>query len=161
MISIRSSLFFVGQAVFLEDLKRHAEIAEGPNKKGEFLVALGGMNVWVHAEKLKAQPSEIKKKEKQSKNSRPEHSFLPKSLRAKNEDEITIDLHGQTVQEALDALEKAIDRALLSQASNLKIIHGLGKGKLAAAVQRYLRQCRHVKKIMVDEGNPGVTKAFL
>lgn len=59
----------------------------------------------------------------------------------------TLDLHGLTTEQALFALDKFIDKALLLDHNPLKIIHGQGKGILRNAVRSYLRQHACVKKM--------------
>ncbi|HLP34623.1 MAG TPA: Smr/MutS family protein [Amoebophilaceae bacterium] len=59
----------------------------------------------------------------------------------------TLDLHGLTQEQALLALDKFIDKALLLHHNPLKIIHGQGKGILRNAVRNYLRQHACVKKV--------------
>lgn len=74
---------------------------------------------------------------------------------------IAIDLHGVTVREAVEQLEKTLDRALLANANQIEIMHGLGTGKVKDAVHKYLSSSRHVKNFRVSINNPGVTIAYL
>lgn len=62
----------------------------------------------------------------------------------------TLDLHGLTKEQALFALDKFIDKALLLDHNPLKIIHGQGKGILRNAVRSYLRQHTYVKKVHIQ-----------
>ncbi len=50
-----------------------------------------------------------------------------------------VNLIGQRVEEALDAVERALDQALLSGASRLRVIHGHGTGRLREAVRERFR----------------------
>ena len=73
----------------------------------------------------------------------------------------SIDLHGQTVKEAIEALETALDRALLNDVSQIEIVHGLGTGKVKEAVHKYLANSRHIKNFRISINNPGMTIAYL
>lgn len=74
---------------------------------------------------------------------------------------VSIDLHGMTAKEAIATLEGTLDRALLADASQIEIVHGLGTGKLKEAVHSYLKASRHVKNFRISINNPGMTIAYL
>lgn len=76
----------------------------------------------------------------------------------------TLDLHGCTVEEALEKLDEFLSRALLTNANTLRFMHGVGTGRLRQAVQDYLRHNRHVTNVRLanlKEGGAGVTLADL
>jgi DNA mismatch repair protein MutS2 len=52
-----------------------------------------------------------------------------------------INLIGQTVAEAEAALEPFMDRAALAGLGQVRIIHGIGTGRLRAAVRQWLKAC--------------------
>jgi len=71
-----------------------------------------------------------------------------------------VDLRGMTSDEAVAALEKFIDRALLSGLNTLWIIHGKGTGALRQRVGEVLRDFPGVKSYRLgawNEGGDGVT----
>ena len=71
-----------------------------------------------------------------------------------------LDLHGFRVEQAIEELDKYLDRALLANFNEVRIIHGLGEGKLYRAVHDYLRNNRSIKyfRFGLDvEGGGGVT----
>jgi len=75
-----------------------------------------------------------------------------------------LDLRGMTTDEALPALDKYIDSALLSGIATVRIIHGKGTGALRAAVHQRLARHRGVKDYRIGaygEGDTGVTVAEL
>ncbi|MGI2298869.1 Smr/MutS family protein [Candidatus Cardinium hertigii] len=61
-----------------------------------------------------------------------------------------LDLHGFNKAQALCALEKFINHALLLGHCRLKIIHGQGKGILRSAVRNYLNYHPLVKRITLQ-----------
>lgn len=71
-----------------------------------------------------------------------------------------IDLHGMYVQQALQALEKWLDKANLLGHKHLEVIHGIGKGILRREIRTYLRSHKLVKRIIEQhplQGSSGVT----
>jgi len=71
------------------------------------------------------------------------------------------DLHGLTVVESIECLEKALSRALMDGAAMIEVVHGRGSGKLQSAALAYLQTSKHVKSVMPKPGNPGATLAYL
>jgi len=69
----------------------------------------------------------------------------------------SLDLHGHTVAEALDALSAFLNLALLSGSPEVRIIHGRSGGKIRAALHTQLKQLRSVRNFRVDPQNAGVT----
>ena len=56
-----------------------------------------------------------------------------------------IDLHGLTVEEALDRMQQALSDAMLADASELRLIHGRSGGRIRAALERRLRETPSVR----------------
>ena len=77
-----------------------------------------------------------------------------------------VDLRGLHVDEALGKLDAFLSEAMLTGLREVRIIHGLGTGRLRAAVQEYLSNSGVVKNFRLgeagrDPGGPGVTFAEL
>jgi DNA mismatch repair protein MutS2 len=73
-------------------------------------------------------------------------------------------LVGNTVEQALDRLEKFLDESLLSEQRTIRLIHGFGTGRLKEAVVEYLHKhplITHVRTATPQEGGGGVTIAEL
>jgi DNA mismatch repair protein MutS2 len=68
-----------------------------------------------------------------------------------------IDLHGLTVEEALDRVQDALNEALLADLGELRLIHGRSGGRIRAALHRRLRETSSVRRFRLDPGNDGVT----
>ena len=73
----------------------------------------------------------------------------------------SLDLHGKTVIEAIDALDSFLNRALLDGTADVRVIHGRSGGALKAAVHRRLAELTSVRGFRLDPGNPGVTIVHL
>ena len=73
---------------------------------------------------------------------------------------VELDLRGQRVDEALDALDRYLDAAYLAGLSFVRLIHGKGTGRLRDAIRQELRRHPHVASLEAghpDEGGEGVT----
>jgi DNA mismatch repair protein MutS2 len=68
-----------------------------------------------------------------------------------------VDLHGLTVEEALDRVQRALNDALLADCGELRLIHGRSSGRIRAAVHRQLRDMPGVRGFRLDPNNEGVT----
>ena len=68
-----------------------------------------------------------------------------------------VDLHGLTVEEALDRAQDALNEALLADFGELRFIHGRGGGRIRAALHRRLRETPSVRGFRLDPRNEGVT----
>jgi DNA mismatch repair protein MutS2 len=71
-----------------------------------------------------------------------------------------IDIRGMRMDESLAVLEDFVDRALISNASNLRIVHGKGNGILRKAVRMKLREYDSVMNVYhpaQEFGGDGVT----
>jgi DNA mismatch repair protein MutS2 len=71
-----------------------------------------------------------------------------------------LDLHGMYVHEALNMLDKWLDKACLLGHKQLRIIHGIGKGILRQEIRNHLRAHQLVKKVIENhlfQGGSGVT----
>jgi DNA mismatch repair protein MutS2 len=74
---------------------------------------------------------------------------------------LSLDLHGKTVLEALEALDTFLNDALLAGADQARVIHGRSGDRLKAAVHERLAQLPSVRTFRLDPGNAGVTIAIL
>ncbi len=73
-------------------------------------------------------------------------------------------LVGNTVDQALDRLEKFLDESLLSEQRTVRLIHGFGTGRLKEAVVEFLHKhplVTQVRTATPQEGGGGVTIAEL
>jgi DNA mismatch repair protein MutS2 len=69
----------------------------------------------------------------------------------------SIDLHGRTLDEALEALDAFLNDALMASLPEVRVIHGRGGGRLKTAVHKRLRELPPVRSFRIDSHNHGVT----
>ena len=153
-----------GLNVFVVSLGKNGLITDV--KGSEVTVQVGILKMTVPAKKClltKAQPAdtsgEPKKRKGFTKNTAANYAhqmFVAKSGSAKQE----IDLRGMTLDEAIPAVDKAIDDALIAGIGQLRIIHGKGTGALRAGLTAYLENNRFVRKLetaALEAGGSGAT----
>jgi dsDNA-specific endonuclease/ATPase MutS2 len=73
----------------------------------------------------------------------------------------SLDLHGTTVDETLDALDAFLNTALLAGHAEVRIIHGRSGGRVKAAVHARLKLTASIRGFRLDPCNPGVTIVML
>jgi len=146
----------VGDQVMVPKLGRRATVRAVNLEKGEVWVEAGGLNVKVALTDLfPPAPEEGGSKKIRTVNV---------TVTSAESFGMELNLLGQTVDEALDAVEKEIDRAALSGRKKLYIVHGFGTGRLRQGIRQYLRNHPHVKdfeRAAPNAGGDGVTVVIL
>ncbi len=143
-----------GDQVLLVDLNTEGTVISGPDNSGQYLVQAGIL-------KTKVAEGALRLIEKQARQNRvtiggKRHITSQSAKNATSE----LDLRGMLADEAVIALDRFIDTALLSGLGSAMIIHGKGTGALRTAVQKRLREHRNVKSFRAGnygEGDMGVT----
>jgi len=142
----------VGQRVRVVDLGVDAEVVTGPDAEGRVRLRRGSWNIESHASRLAAAASDA---------GAPEARPLPATWNTSEESpSLSLDLRGMERDEALAALDAGLDRATRVGLSELRIVHGIGRGVLRSAVERHLRDHPQVDSQrlgQVSEGGRGVT----
>lgn len=147
-----------GDTVLIVDIDKTGTVLQEPSKTGEVLVQTGMIKSRVPVENLRLLDA------KKAQNKAP----TGKSMRTISSNKggttargmLELDLRGQTVEEAIMELDMFVNKSLLSNVSQVTVIHGKGTGALRAAVHKYLRQCKQVKSFRLGvygEGETGVT----
>lgn len=93
-----------------------------------------------------------------------QHNLYRASSRADKDVKTEIDMRGETVDEAIGELGLFIDRCVLNNIEEIRIIHGKGTGVLRTAVGDYLKTHPNVAEYRLGrygEGENGVTIAKL
>jgi DNA mismatch repair protein MutS2 len=75
-----------------------------------------------------------------------------------------IDVRGMRTEDALAAIERLLDRALMMGFNSLKVIHGKGDGILRKMIRQYLKKYDQVDRMEdehADRGGDGITYVYL
>jgi DNA mismatch repair protein MutS2 len=136
-----------GQKVFLPALGLSGKVLAAAGRDGR-------LEVQVRKVKLRVQPEEITPLtgavEGVAERSLSHGRHLPPEWLP------SLNVVGLRVDEALPLVDRLLDQAMLHGQERVDIIHGVGTGKLKAAVWDYLKHHRAVKAVHGDD-NPGVT----
>ncbi|MDR1939888.1 MAG: endonuclease MutS2 [Clostridiales bacterium] len=142
----------VGDLVFISSLRAKGRVS-GLSKTGA-LVDIGGI-------KTRLSVGDIYKIKDLSQNNRTADKAVnlskPIELQAAPSE---INLIGKNIDEALYYLDGFIDRAVTGGLGEVRIIHGVGTGKLGRAIQQYLKGHRNTAEFRYGkygEGERGVT----
>lgn len=144
-----------GDNVFVKTLGTEAEVVS-LDKNGNAEVKAGVMKMKVKASELRLLTPK-KKPKKQSLYRSVKEKTLPSG-------KSSVDLRGESVEEAIADLDMFIDGVLRSGLNELTIIHGKGTGTLRRAIQQHLKDHPNIKSYrtgVYGEGEEGVTIAEL
>ena len=144
-----------GDNVFVKTLGTEAEVVS-LDKNGNAEVKAGVMMMMVKASVLRLLAPK-KKPKKQSLYRSVKEKSLPSG-------KSSVDLRGESVEEAIADLDMFIDGVLRSGLNELTIIHGKGTGTLRRAIQQHLKDHPNIKSYrtgVYGEGEEGVTIAEL
>ena len=141
--------FQAGDEVYVHSFGQKGHIVEQISEN-EYQVQIGIM-------KMKVEKSQLEKRKADKQQQATPRATVKKS----NEPtKMELDLRGQTIDEAMLALDKYLDDALMSNYHQVYVIHGKGTGQLRKGVQDYLKRHRNVKAMRLGgagEGGSGVT----
>lgn len=144
-----------GDNVFVKTLGTEAEVVS-LDKNGNAEVKAGVMKMKVKVSELRFLAPK-KKPKKQSLYRSVKEKSLPSG-------KSSVDLRGESVEEAIADLDMFIDGVLRSGLNELTIIHGKGTGTLRRAIQQHLKDHPNIKSYrtgVYGEGEEGVTIAEL
>ncbi len=138
-----------GATVFVRQMQSLGQVVSFSPKKGEAEVMCGSMKLHCKLADLSiVAKTENKQKVKVVKNIPYERPLLE------------INVLGLTVEEALYELENFIDKAVTDNLEEIKVIHGVGTGKLRSAISQRLARHKNVESFRLGkygEGETGVT----
>ncbi|MDR0896933.1 MAG: endonuclease MutS2 [Oscillospiraceae bacterium] len=144
----------LGESVLLTHLNTKGTVLSAPDGKGEVLVQAGILKLKVHVSQLKRDKAAQKPLARA-------HADIDMTTRTVK---LECDLRGMNLEEAIEAVDKYLDDAVLSSLGEVYIIHGKGTGTLRTGVKEHLRRHPHVKSYRAGkygEGEDGVTVVTL
>jgi len=140
-------------------------LAALPDRRGRVAVQLGSARVVVPADRVGASDAGSAPAPRPVREARPPAPALGELDPAEDlVSDARLDLHGLRVDEALDRLVYALDRAAAAGRGRLVVLHGRGTGALREAVRRFLADSPYVSRFAPgrpEEGGEGVTIAEL
>ena len=145
-----------GAQVFVESLQSRGVVLSFNPKKNEAEVSCGNIRLRVGLDALKLVPPQ----KQQSKPVKPSEKVKVVRKFAPSQPLFEINVIGMNVEEALEEVENFLDKAITDNLEQVKIIHGVGTGKLRAAISQRLKRHRGVKEFRAGaygEGEIGVT----
>ncbi len=145
----------VGEQVRVRGLNIVGRVATAITPQGQVQVEAGNKMLTVAVTELErtdgAQaeivPSPSPKRARQARRREVVHPPLAPELR----------LLGSTVDEALPAVEQYLDRAAVQGISRIRIVHGVGRGRLRNAIADLLQHHASVQRFHADEASGGTT----
>ncbi|MCC6348003.1 MAG: Smr/MutS family protein [Candidatus Eisenbacteria bacterium] len=136
----------VGKRVRVADLGIEAEIESLPDADGRLTLRRGSWSIQSHVSKLLAPSAEHAAPTRPAGASYDSAPEVPR---------LEVDLRGMEPDDALREVDQALDRAALASFHELRIIHGIGRGVLRAAVERHLKSHPQVESQRMGEGREG------
>lgn len=153
----------VGDKVFAKNIGQEGVVQNVRANKGEAEILCGNIRLRSKISDLslvlKSKPNTAKKPKWQVKKEG-EKVQVKRTLNAKRAPALELNVIGMTVHEALPEVEAFLDAAVLSNLEEVRIIHGMGTGKLRAGIHEFLRTQRNVAEYRLGkygEGDTGVT----
>ncbi len=159
----------VGDKVFVKNINQEGLVQNIRLPKGEAEILCGNIRVRskisdltaiIQEKKMQTNHNTHNKTQKWQKKGSNEKVQVHKSLETKRAPSLEINVIGMTVLEALPEVEAFIDAAVVSNLEEVRIVHGVGTGKLRAGIQDFLRKHRNVAEYRYGtygEGETGVT----
>ncbi|ADK81579.1 endonuclease MutS2 [Sediminispirochaeta smaragdinae] len=141
-----------GQTVFVSNYQKQGVLIR-KEKRDRWIVAIGPMKLPVAEKELRAVKA-------QQKGGRQKVAVSYDAPSAGQRASFVLDLRGMRLQEAIDALIKQIDAALVQGLREFSVIHGTGEGILQRGIHDYLRGHKAVESYEFahpDDGGAGKT----
>ncbi len=166
-VPLPAAALAAGARVRVIDLDVEAEVVSGPDSEGKVQLRRGSWNIQSHVSRLAPageatglRPGSPRGRDHARRERGAEPGVAANWEMPEDSPPLEVDLRGMEAEEALRALDAGLDRGVLAGLSELRVIHGIGRGVLRAAVERHLRnhpQVTSQRLGQVGEGGRGVT----
>ncbi len=163
-LPVKADELKVGDRVFVKNIHQEGIVQSVRLQKNEAEILCGNMRIRSKLSDLSTifenKSSQPKKLPKWQRKASTEKVSVSKSLAPKPMPTLEINVIGKTVSEAIPDVEAFLDAAVLSNLEEVRIIHGMGTGKLRAGIHEFLRKHRNVAEFRLGiygEGETGVT----
>jgi len=142
----------IGKPVWVLSLRREAILDDIKGKRAT--VVIGNKRLTVPLDQIEPLREDESKKAGKVRSTLPSQKNLP----------LFVDLHGLTVEEAIEKLDPYIDEAHYQGRERAHIIHGFGTGRLRKGIHKWLKEHQLVEKYelaSIEQGGGGVTIVHL
>ena len=146
----------VGVKVFVENLRQTGVVQSVRTDKKEAEIACGGVKIRSKFSQLSLVIENQKAQTKKQKGT----VEIKRSLTPKPMPTLELNVIGKTVHEAIPDVAAFIDSAVIANLEEIRIVHGVGTGKLRAGIHDFLRTHKNVAEYRFGrygEGETGVT----
>ncbi|MDE7367810.1 MAG: endonuclease MutS2 [Lachnospiraceae bacterium] len=146
--------FRIGDTVYIISMDAMGTVQSLPNTKGEISVQAGILHITLPITDCEITDAPAEEPTK------PARSKARLNLERASSIRPEINVIGLTVDDAITKIDKYLDDALLSNLSQVTIIHGKGTGALRKGIHDYLKRQKHVASFRngeFGEGDMGVT----
>jgi DNA mismatch repair protein MutS2 len=150
--------FQQGMRVRVGTSRKEGEILR-QEKKGYWLVLVDSMKITFPENAM----SPMAENRNEKKITKPSYQFSVGSF-SSSKPVFSLDVRGNTLQEALNALQKQIDNAIMHNMLQFSVIHGKGDGILQRGIHEYLREFKvidHFEFARPEDGGYGKTFIYL
>ena len=154
-----------GDVIYVSRINDTGVVQSVRPQKGEAEVLCGNLRLRVKIDELSVLIG---------KDTSPKNEKLPKWKRQQNKERVQVskkltpkpvpmlevNVIGKTVLDAIPEIEAFLDSAVLANLDEVRIVHGMGTGKLRAGIHEYLRKQSNVAEFRLGrygEGDTGVT----
>ena len=127
----------------------------GESRPGSFKVLVQGEIVELQASDLEPMDENVIPYDRTRKTARL-GKFTPGPMQV-----TTLDLYGMKPKDAVEVLERKVQRAILADARSLKILHPPTDHKFRRTLHEYLDTSKIVERHEEDEEKPGITWIYL
>lgn len=158
-VPVDPALVKAGDSVLVGSMNATGTVLSVRREKGSCEVQVGALKVNVRTSDLYSLPRAAQGKTDR-KTQKKEGVQVTRDLKERPVVHMECNVIGMTVAEALPEVEAFLDGAVLSNLPEVRIVHGMGTGKLRAAVHDLLRKHKRVASFRLGkygEGESGVT----
>ena len=148
----------IGQTVWWNKFNTVASVLAPVDQAGKVLIEAGHLKMWVPLAELSSIGEQPEKMTPRNRGATIVRYEMPEHISTE------IDLRGKRAEEAIDEVDKFIDKALIAGLHQIRILHGKGTGALKDTISEFLKKHPSIsaqKEADWNEGAAGVTIAIL
>ncbi len=156
---VKAESLKAGDKVYVKSVNQTGVVQSVRPQKNEAEVLCGSIKIRSKISELSL-VIQTEKAQTAKKDKKQERVKVIKTLTPKPAPTLEINVIGKTVHEALPDIEAFIDSAVIANLEEVRIVHGVGTGKLRAGIHDFLRTHKNIAEYRYGkygEGETGVT----